>query len=412
MSNKILSVEWNAFGQKTVIGKLCWDRCKRRAVFTYCPADEDMCSVPRLVPDGFQPRYAPRPQLASGHAFEYFHGLHGVFNDSLPDGWGQLLVDRLLRREGTLPDSLTPVERLMYVGENGPGALTYRPTSLLVEDSRKPVLDELDRLAAESVDILNGQPSKMLDRLVTMNGSSSGARPKVNIRLDDQGRLSADGGLWLVKFSSMNADNRFTGALENIYAHLQREAGIRVADTRLLESDTSAGWFATRRFDREGEQRLHVITMSGLLEATHRLPSVSYEDMMEAVIRSTNSSAEAAEFFRRAVFNVLAHNHDDHVKNHALMQDREGNWSLTPSYDVTFSTSFGNEHMADLNNKGRPGVKDLIEFGNRYDIQRPELVVERTRDILSAFPAMARETGVPGEDLSLMVRNIPGLGKG
>ncbi|WP_231100474.1 type II toxin-antitoxin system HipA family toxin [Gluconobacter potus] len=252
----------------------------------------------------------------------------------------------------------------------------------------------------------------MLDRLVTMNGSSSGARPKVNIRLDDQGHLSEDGGVWLVKFSSMNADNRFTGALENIYAHLQREAGIRVADTRLLESDTSAGWFATRRFDREGEQRLHVITMSGLLEATHRLPSVSYEDMMEAVIRSTNSSAEAAEFFRRAVFNVLAHNHDDHVKNHALMQDREGNWSLTPSYDVTFSTSFGNEHMADLNNKGRPGVKDLIEFGNRYDIQRPELVVERTRDVLSTFPAMARETGVPGEDLSLMVRNIPGLGKG
>ncbi|WP_180967596.1 type II toxin-antitoxin system HipA family toxin [Komagataeibacter saccharivorans] len=410
---EIINIERDAYGKRSEIGHLIWDVESRRAVFTHSQTFVQAHGIHPLMPLGFYPRHHSRPQRASGSAVASFRGLHGVFNDSLPDGWGKLLTDRLLRSEGIIPDSLTPIQRLMFVGQDGPGALIYRPDRS--QKAYQDVVSSFDVLARESVEILSGQPSSRIRKLVTMNGSSSGARPKVSVALSPCGKvLSGDEGtqsgcLWLVKFTGHQVDNRYTGVLEDIYARLQRNCGIRVTSTRIFESHESAGWFATERFDRVKEGRVPVVTMSGLLEASHQLPSVSYNNMMQAVRQATGSPEEESEFFRRIVFNVLAHNQDDHVKNHAIMQARDGRWTLTPAYDVTFSTAMGGEHMADISGNGKPGFTDLITLANQFNIPDADKVIERTRDTLTQFPLLARVAGVPKEDIKLMVQNMPGL---
>lgn len=393
------------------VGHLTWLKDKRRAVFAY--SDENS---PGLVPDGFSPPYGTLvPNLASDRAAEYFQGLHGVFNDSLPDGWGRLLLDRLLAREDILAGSLTPVQRLAFVGADGPGALSYHPADHRLIKVREEFRRDLDRLATECLEILSGHTTNALATLVSLAGSSSGARPKINTALDAAGRPVEAGHPWMVKFAARDVDSLSAGALEHIYAEMSRSAGIRMAETRILPSTTSIGWFASKRFDRAGNpdtfmHHIHMVSMSGLLELTHRMPTASYEDLMVAVLKATgNDTAERDEMFRRAVFNVLAHNKDDHVKNHALMRGEDGAWRLTPAYDVTFSTSMGNEHMCDLNRKGKPGIEDLMAYGRRFGVENPHRVIERTRDVLSTFPRLARGYGVPHDQISLVTANMPGL---
>lgn len=275
---------------------------------------------------------------------EPFDGLFGVFNDSLPDGWGKLLTDRYLAKKQIDPARLTCLDRLCLVGDNGMGALTYKPDKSLstLED-----INDLNVLAAEVRRILNNDYTGSLEALFNKGGSSGGARPKVLITIDDEA--------WLVKFGASN-DPEDIGQIEFAYSLAAKKCGIQVPETRLFEEK----YFGVRRFDREGKERFHVHSASGLLYASHRYPSLDYTGLIEATLALTRNMSEAANVFRLMVFNVLTHNKDDHAKNFSFIY-KNNRWGLSPAYDLVFSHGFNGQHTTTIAGKGNPGRDDIFK---------------------------------------------------
>ncbi|HEV2737005.1 MAG TPA: HipA domain-containing protein [Candidatus Elarobacter sp.] len=242
-----------------------------------------------------------------------FRGLHGVFADSLPDAWGDLLVERRLRRAGVATSSLTVLDRLALVGRRGRGALVYEPAD---DGAAAAIAGEIDlnRLAHEAGEVLEGHESAVLHELERLGGSSGGARPKVQVALDDAGRAREDGGeplppgftSWIVKFRG-NLDRVDIGSLEAAYAEAARRAGIDMPRTRLISAQTGPGYFATERFDRKPDNgRIHMLSIAGMLDADWTLPSIDYEAVLDAVRGATRDDRAVVQMYRRMVFNVLA----------------------------------------------------------------------------------------------------------
>ena len=258
--------------------------------------------------------------LSSGlQVFDYrpFEGLPGVFDDSLPDGWGRLLFDRFVRSQNMLPDDFSPLDRLANIGVNGLGALVYEP-DLSNTDLQEDEIN-LDVLSQHTQDVLDGEANEVLQKLIGLNGSSAGARPKALIGVNKtknhiilgQRKLSNDYEHWLVKFAN-STDGADAGAIEYVYALMAKEANIEMMPVHLFEASKGAGYFATKRFDRKGNQRLHTHTASGLLHSNFRTPSLDYEDLITLTGVLTQDIREVEKMYRLAVFNVLSHNRDDH----------------------------------------------------------------------------------------------------
>ena len=282
-----------------------------------------------------------------------FEGLFGVFADSLPDGWGRLLVDRLMRRNGLQPETIGNLERLAIVGTSGMGALTYRPAIPM-----EHVYDEmtLDDIAKECQRILNTEPDAKLDYLFAKGGSSGGARPKILTQID--------GEEWIIKFPSSD-DKTDIGRQEYDYAVCARACGLEVENVRLFPSEITAGFFGTKRFDRisEGEAgKIHMVSAAGLLETSHRIPNLDYNLLMRLTLQLTKSMEECDKLFRLMCFNVFAHNRDDHSKNFTyIYREEEARWFLSPAYDLTYSNSLGGEHATMVHGNGSsPGMKEIL----------------------------------------------------
>ncbi len=312
-------------------------------------------------------------------------GLFGVFADSLPDGWGRLLVDRMLLSRGRIPAEVRPVQRLGIVGSTGMGALEYYP-ELMQLGEREQI--DFDQISGECRKILNEEESENLDTLFMLGGSSGGARPKVLI--------SVNGESWIVKFPS-SYDRRTIGEEEYRYMECARKCGIAVPEVRLFPSEKGKGYFGVKRFDRASSGRIHMITASGLLETSHRIPNLDYNDLMKLIYILTKDNRELEEMYRRMCFNVYAHNRDDHSKNFSyLYNEKEKRWVLSPAYDLTYSNSIGGEHATCVNGNGRaPGIKDLLEVGVRAGIPEnkarqiaeniEETVITELKDILNSY---------------------------
>tara|TARA_R110002051_G_scaffold325141_1_gene425976 strand:- start:2223 stop:3458 length:1236 start_codon:yes stop_codon:yes gene_type:complete len=351
------------------------------------------------------------PLQAGLRSFEarLFEGLPGVFNDSLPDGWGRLLFDRAMRAEGILPEQLSPLDRLVHVGSTGMGALVYEPD--MVPEITGGDID-LDRLAGQALDVLEGQADDVLSELIALNGSSAGARPKAMIGYNPASGAMIHGAVhlpdgfehWLVKFPNAQ-DGLDAGAIEFAYADMARAAGIEMMVTHLFPARKGAGFFATRRFDRDGGKRLHVHTASGLLHADHRTPSLDYEDLIVLTMRLTRDIREAEKMFRLAVFNVLAHNRDDHAKNFTFLMDAAGNWRLSPAYDLTFSSGPGGEQTTMVKGEGKaPGTEHLRKLGADADLPkaRIEEIIAQTQGALSKWSALAKAYNVRAANIKLI----------
>tara|TARA_R110002072_G_scaffold284396_5_gene448725 strand:- start:63743 stop:64999 length:1257 start_codon:yes stop_codon:yes gene_type:complete len=345
--------------------------------------------------------------------YKLFEGLAGVFNDSLPDGWGRLLFDRFTRSQGILPADINLLERLAHVGCHGMGALIYEP-----DQSSHAVGGAifLDRLAEQAQEVLDGAADDMLGQLMSLNGSSAGARPKALIGLDSERQHIVHGVLdlpenfepWLVKFSN-SQDGADAGAIEYVYALMARDAGIDVPEVHLFSATRGAGYFAIRRFDRDGKQRLHMHTACGLLHSDYRTPSLDYEDLIALTSQLTRDIREVEKMYRLAVFNVLAHNRDDHSKNFSFLMDAQGRWRVSPAYDLTFSSGPGGEQSTMVMGEGsNPGVAQLIKLGEAAKIARPRIsrIIEQTRTALDRWPALAREYGVSAASIKLVAGAI------
>lgn len=315
-----------------------------------------------------------------------FEGLFGVFADSLPDGWGRLLVDRLMRKNGLNPHTVGSLERLAIVGNTGMGALTYRPTIPLESVYNELTLDEI---AKECERILQTDTSEKLDYLFAKGGSSGGAKPKILPRIDNED--------WIIKFPS-SEDSKDVGRQEYDYALCAKECGIEMEEVRLFPSEKTQGYFGTKRFDRvaEGENgKVHMISAAAILETSHRIPNLDYDILMKLTLQLTKSMEECEKLYRLMCFNVFAHNRDDHSKNFSyIYRDREKRWILSPAYDLTYSNSIGGEHATTVNGNGvDPGMEDLLSVAKKIGIgmakarktaaKIQECVHERLRDYLS-----------------------------
>lgn len=292
-----------------------------------------------------------------------FEGLFGVFSDSLPDGWGKLLVDRMLTGKGINPREINILNRLAIVGDSGMGALSYRPEHkfILQEDEK-----DYDKLALACKELLETNFSSDLDKLFMLGGSSGGARPKILTEID--------GEEWIIKFPS-SYDVKDIGEIEYLYSLCAKKCGIEMPETKLFSSKISKGYFGIKRFDRneKNKRRIHMISVSALLETSHRLPNLDYDILMKLTLKLTNSFEEVEKMFRLMCFNVFAHNRDDHSKNFSFIYDEElKKWKLSPAYDLTFSYSIGGEHATTVNGNGRnPDMKDILKvaenIGMKYE---------------------------------------------
>ena len=292
--------------------------------------------------------------------YEPFTGLWGVFADSLPDGWGRLLVDRMLVKNNMVPAKVASLERLAIVGSSGMGALTYEPEFKMEQEKNNM---DLDSLAASCKNLLTTEYTDNLDELFRLGGSSGGARPKI--------LTSIDGEDWIVKFPS-STDSHDIGKQEYDYFQCARKCGIEMADSKLLPSKNCEGYFATKRFDRMGRERLHMVSVSGLLETSHRIPNLDYNILMKLASYITKSELELKKLYRLMCFNVFAHNRDDHSRNFSfLYNSKEKRWTLSPAYDLTYSNSFGGEHATMVNGNGiNPSIEDLLAVAQKVSLSK------------------------------------------
>ena len=300
-----------------------------------------------LIKKVFIPKYDP------------FDGLFGVFNDSLPDGWGRLLVDRLFLKNKINPAEIDSLNRLAVVQGSGMGALTYKPEHKFKTENK---VSDYDILAQECSKILESQNSNNLDELFFLGGSSGGARPKILTSINDED--------WIIKFPS-SIDPKNIGEKEYQYSLCAKDCEINMTETRLFPSKICSGYFGIKRFDRENSKKLHMVSASGLLETSHRLPNLDYNTLMKLTLELTRNYQDIEQLFRLMCFNVFAHNRDDHSKNFSfLFDDTKKEWHLSPAYDLTYSFSFNGEHATTINGEGKnPTLDDILAVAKNIGLK-------------------------------------------
>ena len=404
---------WSA-GSRTLVGVLAQNR--QGVFFQYDSAY--LGRHPGLSPFKlpFDARLHPAPPAPH-------EGLHGVFADSLPDGWGRLLIDRVFRQRGIAPNQLTAMDRLAYVGGRAFGALEYSPGAEQPKSSETRF--DIWETGEQARAVFDAEREDVPSALA-FGVSSGGARPKIALYLPVDGEASrarlrpAPGHeAWLVKFTSATLPLGHEESLcEAAYLTMAEQAGIETPEWRLLQVPPAArrtgpaiAWLALKRFDcspRGG--RFHVHSLAGLLDADFRAPAMDYEDLIKASQALCASAAVGQNQFARAVFNLLAANQDDHTRNWAFLQDDGGSWRPAPFYDVTFSPSPHGEHTtAFLGHGANPpldAMQRLAAQANFVDWRQAREVVDRVVDAIGQWDRVAAGLGVTRETRRLIERRL------
>ncbi|MBO4701980.1 MAG: type II toxin-antitoxin system HipA family toxin [Lachnospiraceae bacterium] len=286
---------------------------------------------------------------------ERFGGLFGVFADSLPDSWGELLLDRYLSSIGVTKENISTLDRLAYVGTSGMGALEYVPAKNSDFDIIGSKLN-FDEIAKGCDELLSSKPYDQIDMLYKLGGSSGGTRPKIF--------LSEQGKEWIVKFPAKK-DPDISGKREYDYSLCAKKCGIAMTETQLVKSSLCEGYFKTERFDRQNGEKIFTATFAGILEADFRAPSCDYETFMKLTRALTKDNNEDKEqMFKIMCFNVMTHNIDDHTKNFSFRYTENQGWRLAPAYDLTYSDTYWGEHTTSVTGKGKDILDDdLIYVG-------------------------------------------------
>ena len=402
---KLLNVSL-AFGDTPLeVGRLAIIR--RKIYFEYSPS---------FIAGGLEisPAKLPLQSGAKAPVTNIFDGLFGVFNDSLPDGWGRLLLDRQVQARGIPPEKLGPLDRLTHVGKFGMGALVYEPSEPHI--SKHPQQLDLDRLAEESTRISEGEVEQISTELLELAGSSAGARPKIMVGISDDlnqfihGQQDLPDGFehWMIKFMS-NQDRKDSGNIEYAYSLMAKAAGIEMMPTRLFSAKKGVGYFGVKRFDRVLNRRVHMHSLSGLIDANHQMPSIDYDQLLRATYFLTKDIGEVKRAFRLACFNVFARNRDDHAKNFAFLMDGNGKWRLSPAYDLTFSSGPGGEHCTTVLGEGRaPDSTHLLALAATFSIPAKEAkkVIEQVRSVVADWKEYAEIAGVKRGATTLIAKEI------
>ncbi|WP_025806324.1 type II toxin-antitoxin system HipA family toxin [Pseudomonas chlororaphis] len=333
-------------------------------------------------------------------------GLPGPVYDSLPDGWGMLLMDRLFKRRGLNAARIGPLERLAYIGDNAMGAMSFEPVAPELQEQQVHV--PLDLLAAEVQDVLNGEGGAFLQQLLQVGGSPQGARPKALVYRDPgTGGFSTaavpGAEAWLIKFPAKE-EHPEVCAVEMVYAECLRQCGIQTPDTLHFILPNRMAAFASRRFDRQDGLRVPMQSLAAFTGADYRRPgTLDYVNFLRATHMCTNDVREMVLAFERAVFNVVFNNRDDHPKNFAYVMLPSGEWKLAPAYDVTFCEGPGGYHQMDVIGEALE-VNRTALLGLAKEAEVPADVagdmIDRMCRVASQFEAIARShyQGIITED--------------
>lgn len=314
-----------------------------------------------------------------------FEGLFGLFNDSLPDGWGRLLLDRMLTNQGIPPSQLTSLDRLRYVGTHGMGALAYEPE---ITGTIPSYTENLDEIAKETLEFQENDDDQFVEKLLAMNGSSAGAHPKILVNVENIP--------WLIKFRSSLAPKDI-GPIEYAYHLMAKAAQLDVTEAKLFPSEHELGYFGSKRFDRANGKYLHMHTMSGLFHIDHRIPSLDYETILKGTLWLTKNIQECEKQLRAAIFNVLSHNRDDHAKNFSFLMDENGTWKVSPAYDLTFSSGPAGEHCTTVMGEGKqPILSHFLKLGEICGIPKEKTlhIIDEVKNAVSHWNLFASEAEV------------------
>ena len=401
-----------ATGERRLVGELAQNR--QGVFFQY---DRDyLGSSPSLSP--FTLAFDSSLQQAPDEPHD---GLHGVFADSLPEGWGRLVMDRVYRLQGVLPSELTPMDRLSYIGVRGLGALQFSPPSPIGPETPNEV--DLAELGERARALFEDDRAEVLPALAATGSSGGGARPKALVYLPATGGGGASArpgdGLepWLVKFTSASLPLGHEESLcEAAHLTLASEAGIETPEWRLIPAPTRGrssviASLAVKRFDCTPDGgRLHMHSLCGLLDADYRTPSMDYEDLIKASQVLCASPAVGQSQFVRAVFNLFALNQDDHTRNWAFLQDDRGRWRPSPCYDVTFSPSpHGEQSTAFLGHGAAPPLKAMQQLAGQANYAswaRAREVIENVVDVIQRWPSVAAHLDVGADTRRLIMARL------
>ena len=405
-----------------LIGAVSLEKGQTYATFQYDPefATSGIQVAPIMMPLGTAPYNFP------GLPYESFKGLPGLLSDSLPDKFGNALIDVWLAKQGRSAGSFDAVERLLYTGARGMGALEFRPAiGPRTRKSEKVDLDALVNLASEvlsdrdkfKASLADNHREEALREILRVGTSAGGARAKAIIAWNPtthevrSGQIDAGEGFeyWLLKFDGVDnnkdkdlADPKGFGAIEYAYYLMAKDAGITMSECRLLE-ENGRRHFMTKRFDRRaGGEKIHMQSLAAMMHYDYNMPGAnSYEQAILAMRTLSLSMTEIEEQYRRSIFNILARNQDDHVKNIAFLMNKSGKWSLSPAFDMTYAYNpdgpWTDKHQMSFNGK-RDGFEasDYAAFSKTAGLKRgrDKTILNEVREAVSRWPEFAERAGV------------------
>ena len=413
----------------TRIGFVSRDEGSSAVRFSYDAAFRETAiePAPLMMPVG--QRTFEFPELP----YRSFHGLPGLLSDSVPDKFGNAVINVWLKSQGRMPDSLTPVERLCYTGTRGMGALEYRPALLADGDRSEEV--RIEALAKLADDVLRARKDATAElvpdmtrfaSILRVGSSAGGARAKALVGWNEttgevrsgQVELPRAYGYWLIKFDGVDGngdkegdDKWGFGRVEYAYHLMAKAAGLEMTECRLWDHRH----FMTRRFDRlDGGAKLHMQTLGAIAHFDFNNPTLySYEQAFRVTRRLVHDVRAEEALFRRMVFNVLAWNCDDHVKNISFLMDRQGEWTLAPAYDVCYahnpSGDWTSRHQMSVNGK-RIGITDddFLEAAKTAGVKpkRARVIIDQVREAVMNWPTFAGEADVKDEFVSSIYRRL------
>jgi serine/threonine-protein kinase HipA len=329
-----------------------------------------------------------------------FDGLFGVFADSLPDGWGKLLLDRTLVARGIDISDITMLDRLAFVGSRGMGALIYKPE--IDEKGYEQFEFELDEIAKATHQIITGTETEVLDELYKLGGSSGGARPKILVGynsntehiIGSEKKLPTNYDHWLIKFPS-SADRPDIANIEYAYYRMAIDAGIEMSESKLFKGKSGQVYFGTKRFDRIGNSRLHLHSAAGIMHDNFRLSNLDYGNVMDCAFKLERDVCAYEKILRLAAFNVFSHNRDDHSKNISFLMDANGNWKVAPAYDLTYSSSGHGMHSTMVSGESAtPTKKNLMELADYFKIKNASNIIDQVQEVVYNWKIYAEQCGV------------------
>ncbi|UIF87561.1 type II toxin-antitoxin system HipA family toxin [Cupriavidus necator] len=347
-----------------------------------------------------------------------FLGLPGALSDALPDTFGNLIIRKYFEDRGEPAKAMSPIQRLLYIGDRAMGALQFLPRIDRAATAGEAEALEVSALVESARKLIAGEQDGAIQELMRIGASAGGARAKALIlwnRAQKQIRSAfvkpaAGEEHWLIKFGGVESANpkdhhaQPFNRIEYTYALLTQKLGIEMAPVDFIEEPNGRFHFLTKRFDRpDSGGRVHMHSLAGIAHVDYNIPGAySYEQYFRWIRRLEMPHTALEEAYRRMIFRIVLRDQDDHVKNWAFMMDKSGTWSLSPAYDMTFSAGNGYTARHQMTVGGKADdftTDDLVSFGKKFDIAHPKQVIERTVEVASGWADLARAWRVPDNEV-------------